>query len=69
MQGHPDRALEECDKALALNPLDIALRTVQVVCLIDLKRNEEARSAFQLLMAPKPPNEEQLRAWFEAHLP
>jgi Tfp pilus assembly protein PilF len=65
----PDDALAECDAALRLNPAATEARLLQVACLLDAGRKDEARKAFARLMALKPPDEERLRRWFGSRVP
>jgi tetratricopeptide (TPR) repeat protein len=67
-EGHPEQALVECDAALKLSPMRVEPRVVQVGSLIELKRTEQARAAFEQVLALKPPNEADLRQWFESQM-
>jgi tetratricopeptide (TPR) repeat protein len=62
-------ALAECAAALRLNPAHVETRVVQVACLLDDGRKDEARAAFARLLALKPPREEELRRWFSRYDP
>jgi Flp pilus assembly protein TadD len=62
-------ALRECEAALRLNPASTDTRMVQVACLVDAGRKEEARAAFARLLALKPPREQELRQWFARQVP
>ncbi len=63
-QQHPADALAELDTALRLNPADVNSRILQVTCLLSTGQKEQARAAFDRLMALKPPREDDLRRLF-----
>jgi predicted CXXCH cytochrome family protein len=63
-----DQALAECEQAVRLNPASVNVRLTQVACLLDAGRKDEARAAFAVLMALKPPRADELKRWFEDQL-
>jgi tetratricopeptide (TPR) repeat protein len=69
MQNQWTEALGECEAALRLSPSEIQARHLQVVCLLELGRKDDARKAFAVLMALKPPEQERLRQWFATQAP
>jgi len=62
-------ALEHCETALRLNPASVEARVLEVVCLLKKGQKEQARTAFDRLMALKPVKEEELRRWFATQVP
>jgi predicted CXXCH cytochrome family protein len=65
--GDRGAALAECGRALALDPADTDARLLRVACLLEAGRRAEARTAFEDLMALRPPRADELRRWFEQH--
>jgi Flp pilus assembly protein TadD len=68
-EGDRPEALRECEEAIRLSPASTEPRLVQVACLIDAGRKDEARAAFARLLALKPPREAELRQWFARQVP
>ena len=64
-----EAALEHCEMALRLNPVSVEIRVLEVVCLLKQGRKEQARTAFDKLMALKPEKETELRRWFATQVP
>lgn len=61
-------ALAECEIARRLNPMQTEVRLLEVGCLIDVGRKDDAKRAFDDLMILKPPRAEELRKWFDQQL-
>jgi protein O-GlcNAc transferase len=61
-------ALMESVEARRLNPFQTEVRLLEVGCLLDLGRKEDARRAFDDLLHLKPPRADELRKWFEEQL-
>ena len=60
--------MAECDQAVRLNPASVNVRLTQVACLLDAGRKDEARTAFAVLLALRPPRADELKGWFEEQL-
>jgi Flp pilus assembly protein TadD len=58
-------ALAECATARRLNPMQTEVRLLEVSCLLESGRKDDARKAFDDLMILKPPREAELRMWFK----
>jgi hypothetical protein len=61
-------AIAACAAARQLNPFQTDIRVLEVGCLIDQGRRDEAMKAFAELMELKPPRADELKAWFESQL-
>jgi predicted CXXCH cytochrome family protein len=57
-------SLEESQKALQFNPFSIEARVVQVRCLLALGKKDQARAAFETILALKPADAPNLQRWF-----
>jgi Tfp pilus assembly protein PilF len=68
-QGLTTEALDECAKALRLNPANAEARLLEVQCLLKTGQKQPARAAFDRLMALKPAKEAELRRWFATKVP
>jgi hypothetical protein len=61
-------ALAECEAALRLNPFSGDARQLQVRCLLASGKKDQARSAFQALLAVVPGRAEEMRRLFAEQL-
>ena len=61
-------AIAACGAARQLNPFQTEVRVLEVGCLIDLGRRDDATKAFAELMDLKLPRAEELKTWFESQL-
>ncbi len=64
-----EAALEQTETALRLNSASVDIRVLEVVCLLKQGQKEQARTAFDKLMALKPEKEAELRRWFATEVP
>jgi tetratricopeptide (TPR) repeat protein len=61
-------ALAACAEARKLNPMATDVRLLEVGCLLDAGRRDDARRAFEDVLALKPPRTDELREWFKKQL-
>jgi tetratricopeptide (TPR) repeat protein len=57
-------AVKACRAALRLNPFEARTRMLLIDCLIHSGQKKQAKDEFDLLLAPHPPQSDQLRRWF-----
>ncbi|KAK4274098.1 hypothetical protein QN277_017380 [Acacia crassicarpa] len=66
--GHFEKAIEDCNAALALQPSYSKARLRRAYCIAKLERWEAAIQDYEMLLREKPGDEEVGRALFEAQL-
>jgi tetratricopeptide (TPR) repeat protein len=60
-------AVDECQRALQMNPFKWEVRKLLVRCYLAMGAKDRARSEFELLLALEPPEPEALRRWYAEH--
>jgi predicted CXXCH cytochrome family protein len=63
-RGDWRKALAECQVVLRDNLIDVDTRVLLVTCCLRTGDKARARTEFNVLLALKPPNEQELRRWF-----
>ncbi len=66
LRGQWPAAADACRAALRLNPFETRTRMLRIDCLARAGNGAQARREFDALLALRPPQPDQLRAWFAA---
>ena len=61
-----DEALKQSGELLRLDPSNVQGRTAKIAVLLNMGHKDQARAEFAALKALRPPDLEQLEAWFNA---